>query len=109
MSIKNKVISVKDKVEVWFFDRECDIDFLRRKDVSLRFKILNLLSGDKLRPLMAFPTIHISDAIRAYNKVPEYAALYDGELIAEDYEYIIHRIMWEVTKAKECLDDVWMI
>ena len=88
-----------------------DIDFLLRKDVSARFKLLNVISGDRLRPMVAFVACRTSDAKKVFDSIPEYkklqAEFFGGELSAEDYDAIIDRIMWYVERADKDIRDFW--
>ena len=84
-----------------------DLEFLRRKDVSLRFKILNILSGDRLRPAVAFVAARISDVIRNYNYIAEYKALNDGVLDEAGAEYIIDMMHFYAEHAAKDVSDIW--
>lgn len=53
------MIKIKTKIVNFFSNLKDDFDFWKRKDVSLRFKILNMLSGDRLRIGVAFPAMCI--------------------------------------------------
>lgn len=91
----NKVSDIRD-----------DIDILLRRDLSLRFRILNLLSGDRIRTDLAVASWQIRDAISVYNTIPEHKALCDGEMSAEDYEHIIDRMMWYIKRADKNIKDI---
>lgn len=111
--VRVPVLAPISAVAGWVFNRKDDIDFLRRDDVSTRFKILNLLSGDRLRRVIAFPSLSIRNAIREYNDLPEneelYDVLYDGETPADVYKSYLTSIMWYVNDAKSSLNDIWGI
>ena len=88
-----------------------DVDFLRRKDVSARFKVLNLISGDRLRPMVAFAACWTEYAKNVFDNMTEYKRVqkefFGGELSAEDYEAIIARMMWYVERADKDIRDFW--
>lgn len=86
-------ISVQDEAMWWL-----------RKDVSWRFKFLNLLSGDRLRHALAFHGIDVKDALcnatEAYNNSdgnPDYYGCY-----AECARYYAEQ-------AAKSLEDIWKI
>lgn len=94
-------------------DLRDDIDFLRRKDVSVRFKVLNIISGDRLRPMVAFAACRTADAKKVFDSIPDYKKMqrefFGGDLSAEDYEAIIARIMWYVERADKDIRDFWQM
>ena len=100
-------LSRKTRIMNWFGARQDDINFLLRKDVSVRFKILNILSGDRLRSFLVFPALELADARRTYDDLPEIKAIFEGENLEDHYEHLIYRIMWFVDRAYDDLHDMW--
>ena len=96
-------MTVFEKLKNRMSDLHDDISFLKREDVSLRFKVLNLLSGDRLRSFLVFPFVNIHDAQRTYNLLPELKAT--GELEQGEYEWLLDKIMWNVNRAEKDLRD----
>ena len=101
--------SLKNKVVCWVSDRIDDIHFLSRKDVSVRFKLLNVLSGDRLRRNMAFPLINLKSAKDLYDEIPEYKSMFDGDDLIPHYEYIMDCMAWYIERANNDLSDIWQI
>ena len=79
-------LTFKQKLANKFSDFKDDIHFLRRKDVSLRFKILNILSGDLLRNNLAFLGLRLHNI----QQHPEW--------VEEDIKY-----------ALKDIEDIWKI
>lgn len=73
----------------WLSNLQDDLDFLLRKEVSLRFKILNILSGDKLRNNLAV-------AMMALHDVKPYVE----DSTNGDFFFL---------RAKENFNDIWKI
>lgn len=73
-----------------------------RKDVSLRFKFLNLLSGDRLRIACA---IHALDVKRARS----YTKLASEQNDKDRSEYYKDSAMYYANKAEGTLEDIWKI
>ena len=57
---------------------KCDIGFLKRKDVSWRFKILNILSGDRLRFACALSYMRSHEVQNKYEEVKKYIKDWDN-------------------------------
>lgn len=73
-----------------------------RKDVSLRFKFLNLLSGDRMRIACA---IHALDVKRARS----YMELFEEQSDKDKAEYYKGAAMYYANKAAKSLEDIWKI
>lgn len=75
-----------------------------RKDVSLRFKFLNFLSGDRLRIALVFHEMEVKgawvNATEAYNRS-------DGN--PDYYEWYAECAMHYAEQAAKSLEDIWKI
>ena len=77
-------------------------DWWTRKDVSLRFKFLNMLSGDRLRPQIAF----LSSYARNVTKAFEHADILEDPVIREmSYE----QARFYAKKVRSEIEDTWLI
>ena len=89
------------------------IDFWKRKDVSLKFKILNMLSGDTLRSGIAFPAMSARQLKSSYEDIfdPKYEINWDNPT-KEDIELIIFHyknLHWEIDHIHDDLLDLFLI
>lgn len=89
------------------------IYFWKRKDVSLKFKILNMLSGDTLRPGIAFPAMSARQLKSICEDIfdPKYEINWDNPT-KEDIELIIFhykKLRWEINHIHDDLLDLFLI
>lgn len=103
-------MNIRAKIANWFSDRRDDLDFLRRRDISLRFKILNILSGDRLRAYLAFAGCAIHDVKRYYDQIAELKSDFGEDLTLADYDGWVRNVIgWHIDKAVRHHDDIWQI
>ena len=84
-----------------------DVDFLKHKEISWRFKILNFLSGDILRNYLAVTCAEMDDLIRQYKDIAEYQEKY-GIAPEEAIEYY-KGLDYKMERIKKDLWDIWQI
>lgn len=73
-----------------------------RKDVSLRFKFLNLLSGDRLRIACAIHALNVKEA-------RSYMVLASEQNDKDRSEYYKDAAMCYANRAADTLEDIWKI
>lgn len=101
-------MTLKDKLMSKLSDIRDDIDFLRRDDVSTLFKVLNIISGDRLRNYVAFAAFGVYQVQMYFEHLEDLKSAY-GELSADDYEAWADVLLWYVNRASKHLDDIWKV
>lgn len=100
----------KEKIMDWAFDHCEWLHFLLRDDVSLRFKVLNLLSGDRLRLCVAFTNVRMHDVKHYYDMIAELKAAFNDDLTLEEYDdWIQNHLGWHIDRAARECQDLWQI
>ena len=100
-------MTIKEKLQNKLSDLHDDLDFLKRKDISWRFKILNFLSGDILRNYLAVTCAEMDDLIRRHKDIAEYQEKY-GIAPEETVEYY-KDLDYKMERVKKDLWDIWQI
>ncbi|MBP5597128.1 MAG: hypothetical protein J6Y02_17230 [Pseudobutyrivibrio sp.] len=85
-----------------------DISFLKRKDVSWRFKILNLISGDRLRLEMAINCMNADQSIEWLDEFYKFIEKYP-DTSKEDLVSYMKACDWRIRGMKKDLWDIWEI
>lgn len=100
-------MTIPEKLQNKFSDLHDDISFLKRKDVSWRFKILNVLSGDRLRLAIAIPCMNLDSLIDHHNDIYEFKEKYNADPndVVEYFKGLDH----EMGRLKKDLWDIWQI
>lgn len=81
------------------------INWWKRKDVSLKFKILNMLSGDKLRKYLAFSSLNLKEALGFSASLPA-----KFEDFTERFYYVAsNEILYHINMAIDDYEDIWRI
>lgn len=97
-----------EKVRNKLSDLGDDISFLKRKDVSWRFKILNLISGDRLRLEMAINCMNADQVIEGVKDIYEFIEKYPDT----SKETIVNYLKgndWNLKQLKKDLWGIWEI
>lgn len=94
-------MGIRDRLLNIVSDINDDIHFLKRRDVSLRFKVLNLISGDLLRNYLAVASLNIQQAMQSWERISE-----DG-IHPEEFGYYLNDIGWRLNKASKDVEDIW--
>ena len=81
------------------------INWWKRKDVSLKFKILNMLSGDKLRNYLAFSSLNLKEALGLSASLP---AKFE-DLTDRLYYVTSKEILYHINRAIDDYEDIWRI
>lgn len=97
-----------EKVRNKLSDLGDDISFLKRKDVSWRFKILNLISGDRLRFEMAINCMNADQAIKGLKDFYELIEKYP-DTSKEVVNYFKAANDWNLKQLKKDLWGIWDI
>lgn len=100
-------MTIPEKLQNKFSDLHDDISFLKRKDVSWRFKILNVLSGDRLRLAIAIPCMNLDSLIDHYNDIYEFKEKYNAD--PNDVVEYCKGLDHEMGRLKKDLWDIWQI
>ena len=104
---------LKDKIEELFGDISDYLHWWKRKDVSLRFKILNLLSGDRLRLEIAFPAMDAKDLKDEWNWIFDPRLEINWENPSEDDIKMIlssyKHLEWRIDRIRKDLLDVFLM
>lgn len=100
-------MTIKEKLQNKLSDLHDDVDFLKRKDVSWRFKILNFLSGDILRNYLAFTCIDMDALIERYTDIAECQEKYG--IAPEDTVQYYKNLDIYMNHVKKNLWDIWKI
>lgn len=87
-------LTLKNKIARWVSDRKDDIDFLRSDNVSTLFKILNILSGDRLRSWLIFAYATVVDIKRAYDDLLEVKEEFN-DISFEEYDSWVETLLEE--------------
>lgn len=95
-------MTVYQKISNFFSDRADDIRILFDKDLSLRFRLLNLLSWDNLRPNVAILGLRISDARKTCCKM-QYAKTED------ERDFYLSQLRWLLDRAETDIRDIWKL
>ena len=95
-------MTVYQKISNFFSDRADDIRILFDKGLSMRFRLLNLLSLDNLRPNIAFLALRISDARKVCCKM-QYAKTED------ERDFWLSRLRWVLDRAETDIRDIWKL
>lgn len=100
-------MTILEKLQNKFSDLHDDISFLKRKDVSWRFKILNVLSGDRLRLAIAIPCMKLDNLIDHHNDIYEFKEKYntDPNDLVEYYKGLDR----EMDRLKKDFWDIWQL
>ena len=85
-----------------------DISFLKRKDVSWRFKILNLISGDRLRLDLAITCMQFDERIKWKNGLYEFMEK-NPDISKEELISYIKACDWRMDRIRKDLWDIWEI
>ena len=103
-------LKFKNKIACWVSDRKDDIDFLRRDDVSTLFKVLNLISGDRLRVNLCFANLAVRDIKDQYDQIAELKAIFADDLTIEEYDSWVQNVIgWYIDRAMRDCEDLWRI
>ena len=100
-------MTIKEKLQNKLSDLHDDLDFLKRKDISWRFKILNFLSGDILRNYLAITCIGMDTLMQHYADIVEYQEKY-GIAPEEIVQYYKNLDIY-INHVKKDLLDIWQI
>ena len=100
-------MTVHEKLQNKLSDLHDDISFFKRKDVSWRFKILNVLSGDRLRLAIAIPCMQLDSLIEQHNDIYEFKEKHNADPndVVEYYKSLDQRM----DRLKKDLWDIWQI
>lgn len=82
---------MKKKLMDWAYDHCPSLHFLLRSDVSVRFKIANLITGDRLRPALAFTHLTTKKM----------------KTVCEHYPETTGFLEWYIDRALSAIDDIW--
>lgn len=93
-NLANKLSDLKD-----------DLHFLKRKDVSWRFKILNLLSGDRLRFNLMCLSLDLNRTSEHLNTVDRNISIID-EPIAENGIKVLQK---DLKRLDSDINDIWKL
>ena len=97
-----------EKVRNKLSDLGDDISFLKRKDVSWRFKILNLISGDRLRFDLAISCMDIHQSTEWLDNFYEFVEQYP-DTSKEEIISFLKACEWRVRRVNKDLLDIWKI
>lgn len=99
------------KIKAFFEDLHDDFDFWKRKDVSLKFKILNMLSGDLLRNFTGFAALNAKELQREWNDIFYYVKDWDNPSEEEVKLIMAHykNLEWRLDRAYKDVDDIFTI
>ena len=100
-------MTILEKLQNKLSDLYYDISFLKRKDVSWRFKILNVLSGDRLRLAIAIPCMQLDSLIEQHNDIYEFKEKYSAD--PNDVVEYYKGLDWKMGSLKKDLLDIWQI
>lgn len=100
-------MTILEKLQNKFSDLHDDADFLKHKEVSWRFKVLNFLSGDILRNYLAVTCAEMDDLICQHKDIAEYREKY-GIAPEEAIEYY-KGLDYKMERIKKDLGDIWKI
>lgn len=103
-----KLMTILEKVKNKINDLYDDISFLKRKDVSWRFKILNLISGDRLRHDLAITCMQFDQRIEWKNGLCEFIEKHP-DISKEDLISYIKACDWRMDRIRKDLWDIWEI
>ncbi len=82
-----------------------DIKTLSNRELSPRFRFLNLLSGDRLRVELAFAQCHINDAEENLRDLSDRFGGDDAPTPA-DIEYDVTAALWHLRRARKNLQEI---
>lgn len=97
---------MKKKIMDWAWGHCEWLHWLLRDDVSMRFKLANLITGDRLRPMVAFASSAAKQAKIQYNHgentsgFPETAPKTKARVIQAG---------WYIDQALSGINDIWTI
>ena len=93
----------------WISDRIDDVSFWLRKDVSFMFKILNAVSGDRLRLYVAFACMR-ADALRdEYERIVKKANDMTQSMTREEYNARLGFLDYYITDIEKEVNDLFKI
>ena len=101
---------MKEKIREWAWGHCEWLHFLLRDDVSARFKILNLLSGGRLRNFTCFACLTVHDVKRYYDMIAELKAEFGDDLTLDEYDgFVTSHLGWQIDRAVRNCDDLWQV
>lgn len=101
---------MKKKIMDWAWGHCEWLHWFLRDDVSMSFKLLNLLSGDRLRNFTSFACMTVHDVKRYYDMIAELKAEYGDDLTLEKYDrFITRELGWHIDRAVRNCDDLWQV
>lgn len=101
-------MTLKDKLMSKLSDIRDDIDFLRRDDVSTLFKVLNIISGDRLRNYVAFAAFSMHQVKTYFDNLEEWKSSQE-QVSADVYQKWADMVSWHVDRAYKNVDDIWLV
>jgi len=100
---------MKKRFMNWAFCYCPSLHFLLRDDVSVRFKIANLITGDRLRPAVAFANMAAKTAKKRYDEFAEIKGLCNDEITCEEYKTAIGALRFYIDKVASEVQDIWTL
>lgn len=85
-------LTIRQRIGNWVSDRKDELDILRRKDFSWRFKLATILTNGQLRIDTGSILYHLDKASRYIENG------YSSELA-----------LWHIERAKKAANDIWII
>ena len=93
----------------WISDRRDDVSFWLRKDVSFMFKVLNAVSGDRLRLYVAFACMR-ADALREeYDDLVKKSNDMSKPMTREEYNTRIAFLDYYIKDIQKEVNDLFQI
>lgn len=97
------------KLQDWLFDHGYDLHFLMRNDVSLRFKILNILSMDLLRICVACLEMNARGLYREFDMLAIAKAEFSDLTVDEYDKWIRDGLKWRIDRVVRECEGLWQI
>ena len=96
---------MKERILNELADLKSELHWWTRNDVSFKFKIMNLISGDRLRVQVA-STNHNLDQIQ---EMLDKASAYENKYTCEDYRRILRAISMYKRHAQARTREIWTL
>lgn len=85
-------LTIRQRIGNWVSDRKDELDILRRKDFSWRFKLATILTNGQLRIDTGSILYHLNNAR---------TRIKDGSSV--------ELVLWHLDRASKAAEDIWVI